>query len=267
MALAHLEIVEVMGRRDLDRAAAGGGIGVLVGDHRNQAIHQRQANLSADQGAIPLIVRMNGDGGIAQHGFRPGGGDHDETPRLALHRVSEMPEVALDLALIDLEIRNGRVQLRVPIHQPLVAIDQSLAMQIDEDLAHGMAQPLIHGKALARPIGGCAKPAKLADDGSAGFALPFPDLFQEGRAVDGGGIGAGAEARQHDPLLGKLSFHYHLGGDTGMVGAGLPQHVATAHALIADENILQGEGQGMAHVQAARHIGWRHHDGEGLGRR
>ena len=94
-----------------------------------------------------------------------------------------------------------------------------------------------------------------------------PRVFQEGRAVDGGGIGAGAEARQHDPLLGKLSFHYHLGGDTGMVGAGLPQHVATAHALIADENILQGEGQGMAHVQAARHIGWRHHDGEGLGRR
>ena len=57
-----------------------------------------------------------------------------------------------------------------------------------------------------------------------------------------------------------------LGGDAGMIGARLPEHVAPAHALVAHQHVLQGEGQRMADMQAARHIGRRHHDGEG-GRR
>ena len=35
-ALAHLEVIEVVARRDLDRAAAELGIGMLVGDDRDQ---------------------------------------------------------------------------------------------------------------------------------------------------------------------------------------------------------------------------------------
>jgi hypothetical protein len=50
-----------------------------------------------------------------------------------------MTEMALHLQRHDLEIGNGGMELRVPIDQPLVAIDQALAVKIDEDLAHGMA--------------------------------------------------------------------------------------------------------------------------------
>jgi hypothetical protein len=48
-----------------------------------------------------------------------------------------------------------------------------------------------------------------------------------------------------------------------MIAARLPQCIAAAHPLIADEDVLQREGQRVAHVQAARHIRRRHHDGEG----
>ena len=270
MAPADLEIVEVMGRRDLDRAAAGLGIGIIVGDDGDQPVHQRQAHHLADQRLVALVLGMDRHGGVAQHGLGPGGGNDDVAARLAFNGIAEMPEMALHLPRHDLEIGNGGMELRVPIDQPLVAIDQALAVEIDEDLAHRMAEALVHGEALARPIRRGAEAAQLADDGAAGLRLPLPDLLEEGRSADGLGIGArmalGACARQHDPLSRQLPLDHRLGGDAGVIRAGLPEHVAPAHALVAHQHVLQGEGQRMADMEAARHIGRRHHDGEG-GRR
>ena len=65
--------------------------------------------------------------------------------------------------------------------------------------------------------------------------------------------------------LHQLPLDHHLGGDAGMVGARLPQHVAPAHALEADENVLNGVVEGMPHMERARHIGRRNDDGVGLG--
>ena len=111
--------------------------------------------------------------------------------------------MALHLPRLDLEIGDGGMELRVPIDQPLVAIDQALAVEIDETLRTA-AEPLVHGEALARPIGRGAEAAQLADDGAAGLRLPLPDLLEEGRSADGLGFGArmalGAGARQDDAL-------------------------------------------------------------------
>jgi hypothetical protein len=40
--------------------------------------------------------------------------------------------------------------------------------------------------------------------------------------------------------LHQLALDNHLGGDAGVIGAGLPQHVAPAHTLEAHEDVLQG---------------------------
>ena len=66
-------------------------------------------------------------------------------------------------------------------------------------------------------------------------------------------------------LLHQLALDHHLGGDAGMVGAGLPQHVAAAHALEAAQHVLQRVVERVAHVQRARHVRRRDHDGKGLG--
>ena len=47
---------------------------------------------------------------------------------------------------------------------------------------------------------------------------------------------------RRDVLLFELALDHHLGRDAGMVGARLPQRVAAAHALIADQDILEREG-------------------------
>ena len=110
--LADLEIVEVVRRRHLHRARAFFRIGIFVGDDRNLSPDQRQDHVLADQMRVALIVRMHRDRGIAEHGLRPRGGDHDEargifgTEGLALQRIAQIPQAALDLDLLHLEIGN-----------------------------------------------------------------------------------------------------------------------------------------------------------------
>ena len=95
MPPADLEIVEVVRRRDLDRAGALLRIGILVGDDRNAPPDQRQDRVLADQIPVALILGMHRDGGVAEHRLRPRRRDHDEPVRVALDRIADVPERAL----------------------------------------------------------------------------------------------------------------------------------------------------------------------------
>ena len=132
---AHLEVVEVVCRRDLDRPRALLGIGVVIGDDRQAAADQRQHGAAADEAPIALVLRVHGDGGIAQHGLGPGGGDDDVLAGPPLQRVADVPEPAVPhLALLDLQVGDRGAQHRVPVDQTLVAVDQALPVEGDEDL-------------------------------------------------------------------------------------------------------------------------------------
>ena len=65
--------------------------------------------------------------------------------------------------------------------------------------------------------------------------------------------------------LHQLALDHHLGGDAGVVGAGLPQHVAAAHALEAAQDVLQRVVERVPHVQRAGDVGRRDDDAIGLG--
>jgi len=77
VAPPDLEIVEIMGRRDLHRAGALLGIGIVVADDRNAPADQRQERGLADEMPQPLVLRMDRDRGVAQHRLRPGRCHHD----------------------------------------------------------------------------------------------------------------------------------------------------------------------------------------------
>ena len=82
MPLADFEVVEVVARRDLDRARALLGIGMLVGDDRDQPVRERQAYALADQLLVTRVIGMHGDRRVAQHRLRPRRRDGDESSRL-----------------------------------------------------------------------------------------------------------------------------------------------------------------------------------------
>ena len=54
----------------------------------------------------------------------------------------------------------------------------------------------------------------------------------------------------------ELAFHHNLGGDTGVIGAWLPQRIVAAHPVITGQRIHQSLVKTVAHVQRAGHI-WR----------
>ena len=69
-----------------------------------------------------------------------------------------------------------------------------------------------------------------------------------------------------DLPLHELALDHHLGRDAGMVRAGLPEHVAAAHALEAAEDVLERVVEGVPHVERTRHVRRRDDDRVGLGR-
>ena len=61
----------------------------------------------------------------------------------------------------------------------------------------------------------------------------------------------------------QLTFNDHLGGDSGVITARLPQRVMATHAIETDQGIHDGVVEAMAHVEAPRDIRGRYHDAVG----
>ena len=253
-ALAHFKVIEVMPRGDLDHARAEFGIGVLVRHHLEAAAGDRLEDFLANDRLVALVVRVHRHGHVGQHGFGARRG-HLDMARAIGKWIAEAPEAALDLVGLDLKVRDRGLQLRVPVDQPLVAVDQPAVVEIDENLHHGAGEVRVHRELLAAPVHRAAQAAQLAGDRAAAFSLPFPDLVDEGLARI---VGALVLPRF------QLAFDDHLRGDPGVVGADHPQCILAAQPLIADHHVLQRVVERMADMQAARYVGRRVDDGKGL---
>ena len=283
------EVVEVMGRRDLDRACALLGIGIFVGDDRNETADQRQANAPAEQVLVARIVRMRGDRGVAQHRLRARGGDgHPLAGLFALrvhHWILEIVEVAvrvfgqdlgqrrrverravlprpleraLALDLHDLEVRDRGLKLRVPVDEPLVLVDQPLTIELNEHFRDGARQTLVEGEPLAAPVAGGAEALELGDDRAAQFRLPRPDALDERLAAE--------RAAVRLLPLHEHAFDDHLCRDAGVIDARLPEHVAAAHAPVTAQDVLKGVVERVAHMQIAGDVRRRDDDAKRLSR-
>ena len=134
VAAPDLEVVRVVAGRDLERAGAELGVDVLVGDDRQPPAHERQDRRLADQARVALVVRVHGDRGVGQHRLGPHRRDRDRA-RAGLERVVDRVERVLDLALLDLEVRDRRAQPGVPVDHVVVAVDQALLVQAHEHVA------------------------------------------------------------------------------------------------------------------------------------
>ena len=254
VALAHLEVVGVMRGGDLHHAGAELHVHVGIGDDGDLLVQQGQQHLLAVQVLVALVVRMDGHGGIAQHGLGTGGGQNQELVG-AHDGVLQVPEAALLVLILHLGVGDAGLAVGAPVDDALAAVDQVLIVQILKDLQNRLAAALVHGEALAVPVAGAAQLLQLAHDAVAVLVLPGPGALQE------------AVAAQH--LLGQALFlhlghNLGLGGDGSMVGAGHPQSGVALHALVADQDVLPGLVHGMTHVQLASHVRRRHHDGVGL---
>ena len=282
MPLGHAIIVEIMRAGDFHRARTKGRVRILIGNDRDQTVTQRQMHHLADNRRIAFITGMHRHRAIAQHGFGPRGGDGNVIPLFAQGHIPfgiflnifigfppgepifEMPHMARNLGVLHLKVRNRGFKMRVPVHEPLAAIDQALVVHLHEHLDDGVVEIALlarrcprrarHGERLAVPIGTRPQPLQLANDRAARLDLLLPDARQKRLTPHLAARGLS--------LRGHLTLGHHLRRNPGMVGAGLPQRVIPLHPVPAHQNILQRVVERMPHMQAAGHIRRRDHHGK-----
>ena len=204
-------------------------------------------------------IRVHRHGRIAQHRLRPRGGQGHVLWLAGLgidDGIVEIPEIARHGLVEDLVVADGRLQHGVPVHQPLAAIDQSVAEHLEERMPHRPGALRIEGEAGPLPVAAAAHFLELAEDPLFVVVLPLPDAGHEPFAAEL----VAAELF----LLQQAAFDHGLRGDARMIGARHPQGFEALHPLLADEDVLQGVVQGVAQVQGAGDVGRRDDDRVGL---
>ena len=159
---------------DLHRTGAKCRVRIVIGDDRDQTavLFRADRNFAefADDRRIAFITGMHRHRAVAQHCFGPRCGNRDIVTRLAKddvsvfilfdifvglatgQRIFEVPHVAVNFGVLDFEIGDRRLELRVPVDQPLATIDQPFIVEPHEHFKHRLRQALIHGEAFARPV-------------------------------------------------------------------------------------------------------------------
>ena len=179
-----------------------------------------------------------------------------------------MPHVTGRFDILDFEVRNRGFKMRVPVDQPLAAIDEAFVVHLDKDFDDRIVEIAIgfirrrargtgHGKGCAVKIAARAKTFELIDDRATGLGFPFPDFFKE--------FIAPKIAPTRFAVFRQAPLDNHLRRDARVVCAGLPERVKALHPFPTDQNILQRIVERVAHVQHTCHIGRRDHDAIGRG--
>ena len=241
-----------MARRNLDAAGAELHVNVLVTEDRNLAVHDREDAGLADQVLVALVVRVDGNAGIAHEGLRTGS-RNDQIARAVRQRIADVPQLARLGFVLNLSVGQRSRAVRAPVDDAVALVDKALVVQVYKYLADRLGAALVHGEALAVPVAGGAELFELADNAAAELVLPRPDALQElltAEVVTGQAL-----------LLAEVLLYFDLGCDTGVVGARHPQCLISLHALGANEDILQGLVECVAHVQLAGNIRRRNNDG------
>ena len=178
VAAPDLEVVGVVAGRDLQGAGAEVGLDVVVGDDRQVAPDEGQHRRLADQVAVALVVGVDRDRGVGQHRLRAHGGDHDLAVAVR-ERVGDVEELVGDLAVLDLEVGDGRARPGVPVDEVVVAVDQALVVEVDEDLHDRLHVALVEGEALVLVVHRGAEALELLDDRAAVLLAPLPHALDE----------------------------------------------------------------------------------------
>ena len=161
--------------------------------------------------------------------------------------------MAIDFLHFDFVVSQGSLSSRVPVDQALTAVDQPIFEQSEECFADGFGAGFVHRKTLAVPVAGAAHRVELVGDTGFVFVFPGLDFFNEFITLK---VGAAFAFFGQDAF-----FNDGLGGDAGVVGAGHPEGVAALHAMVANEDVLDGVVQSVAHVQSTGDVGRRDDDG------
>ena len=255
VAQSDLIVVRVVAGSHLNGTGPEAEFHVVVSHDGELSTDQRKNRIFADEMPIALVIRMNCDAGIAQHGLRAGRG-YDELFVGVLNGIADVPEMTGHILVLHFGVRERGAAVGAPVDDPAAFVDQAFLIQLTEGLAYGLGADIVHGEAVAFPVAGNTEAFLLLNDAVAVLVLPVPYTLQK---LFTSQIIAGQAF-----LLAQFFLHTDLRGDAGVILTGQPKRGIALHALVAGQNILQRGVQRVAHMQLAGDVGWRHDNGEGL---
>src|SRR3989304_10504146 len=163
MPLGNLEVVRIVGWCHFHSAGAELRIHRLGGNNGNRSLDEGQQHKAPDDVPVSLVVRVDGNRGVSEHGLGPGG-RHRDSPGTVNERVRYVYQLANVVLVFDLDLGNGGPAARTPVDDAVASIDQPLFVETDEHLPDGFAEPFVEPEALASPIYRSPQPPPLQTD-------------------------------------------------------------------------------------------------------
>ena len=205
---------------------------------------------------MALGGRVDADGGVSHNGLRTGCGDYQiVVGRIALtvrDIVLQVVEMTFGVAVDDLVIRDCCEGNRIPVDHPHSPVDHSLLVEMAECGDYGIRESRLHSEAGAVPVAGCAELAELLENDASVLLLPFPGILEEFLT---------AEVFLLDAHLGEPGDNLVFGCDAGVVGSRHPAGILAVHPGLADEHVIEGVVEHVAHMKDTRHVWRRDHNG------
>ena len=249
VALAYLEVVRVMSRRDLHRSCSELLIYIVIRHDRDLPSHKRQDHIFPYDILIALVIRMHSDGRISQHGLRTCGRDLEETV-CSYDRIFNMPEVSLLILVFYLCIGKRGFTFRAPVDDPGSFIDVPFVVQADKHFLYSLGASLVHSETLSVPVTGDTQLLELVLDRTGILFFPLPYSLQEPFT---------AQFFLINTFVFQLVCHLYLCRDRRMVCSRDPQRIISFHSLVSDQDILKCIVKSVAHMKLSRNIRRRHH--------
>ena len=153
MPFAHGEIIWIMGRRHFHTASSKFWIYILICNNWYFPANQRQGNRFANQVLVTIIIWMDRNSRITQHGFRAGCCYNYVFISIS-NRVTKMPKLSIDFLMDHFFIADSRLRNRTPVHETMPLIYQPFFIQFNKGGKNSTGIPFIHGKPFFFPVTG-----------------------------------------------------------------------------------------------------------------
>ena len=153
LSSADFKVVRVVSGSDFNAACTLVKLSVLVAYYRNASSNERKSYVFADEVLISFVVRVYRNRSISEQCFRTCGSNLNESAA-AYERITDVPEVAVLLAVVNLGVGDGCFAVRTPVDDSLAAIDESLFVKAVEHLANCLGAAFVKGESFSRPVAG-----------------------------------------------------------------------------------------------------------------
>ena len=175
--LSKLVVVDVVRRGHLQTPCAKLDVDVIVGDDGDFAVDDRHHGLLAHKVFVPLVVRMDANGGVTHDGLGAGGRHCHPTVFFPHNGVTHVVQLAVLLGVDDLFIAQGRQGGRVPVHHAYAPINQPTLVELHEGVDDPFVVAFIHREPRAVPIATRAEFFQLLEDDAPVLVGPLPRMF------------------------------------------------------------------------------------------